>query len=40
MDAVDDGSQTFDSDGKITMGAPVAKAAPAPAKVDDEEEMF
>jgi hypothetical protein len=40
MDAVDDGSLTFDSDGKITMGAPVAKAAPAPAKVDDEEEMF
>jgi len=46
MDAVDDGTQSFDADGKITMAAPAPvapqpKAKPAPIKVqDDEEEMF
>lgn len=45
MDAVDDGTQSFDSDGKITMATPQAqvqaqpKAAPKPP-VEDEEEMF
>ena len=49
MDAVDDGTQSFDSDGKITMGAPVAPApAPAPkaapktamAQAVEDDEMF
>ena len=45
MDAVDDGTQNFDSDGKITMGAPVApapKAAPktAMAQAVEDDEMF
>jgi len=45
MDAVDDGTQSFDSDGKITMGAPAApapKAAPktAMASAIEDDEMF
>ena len=45
MDAVDDGTQSFDSDGKITMSAPVApqvKAAPktAMAQAVEDDEMF
>lgn len=45
MDAVDDGAQNFDSDGKITMGAPTApapKAAPktAMASAVEDDEMF
>ena len=45
MDAVDDGTQSFDSDGKITMGAPAApapKAAPktAMAQAVEDDEMF
>ena len=46
MDAVDDGTQSFDSDGKITMGAPAPapqpKAAPktAMASAIDDDEMF
>ena len=45
MDAVDDGTQSFDSDGKITMGAPVApapKVAPktAMAQAVEDDEMF
>ena len=47
MDAVDDGTQSFDSDGKITMGAP-APVAPAPkaapktamASAIEDDEMF
>jgi hypothetical protein len=44
MDAVDDGTQSFDSDGKITMSAPAP--APKPAvktaaqKAVEDEEMF
>jgi hypothetical protein len=46
MDAVDDGTQTFDSDGKITMSAPASapqpKAAPktAMAQAVEDDEMF
>jgi hypothetical protein len=46
MDAVDDGTQSFDSDGKITMGAPAPaaqpKAAPktAMAQAVEDDEMF
>jgi hypothetical protein len=51
MDAVDDGTQSFDSDGKITMKAPTApapaqapaqKAAPktAMAQAVEDDEMF
>ena len=44
MDAVDDGTQNFDSDGKITMAAPAPqpKAAPktAMAQAVEDDEMF
>jgi hypothetical protein len=46
MDAVDDGTQSFDSDGKISMAAPAPvaqpKAAPktAIASAIDDDEMF
>jgi len=46
MDAVDDGSQTFDSDGKISMAAPAPapqpKASPktAMAQAVEDDEMF
>ncbi len=46
MDAVDDGTQSFDSDGKITMAAPAPapapKAAPktAMAQAVEDDEMF
>jgi hypothetical protein len=46
MDAVDDGTQSFDSDGKISMAAPAPapqpKAAPktAMAQAVEDDEMF
>ena len=44
MDAVDDGTQSFDSDGKITMGAPApqpkAATKTAMAQAVEDDEMF
>jgi hypothetical protein len=48
MDAVDEGTQSFDSDGKISMAAPAPAPAPQPKAVQktamaqavEDDEMF